>query len=110
MTKSLIGFVHIKDEFEINLKRFRITDIGTRVIVAIDITNESNVSGPPYKQTELVFDEEDALAITKIHFKSKECCADEIKEIDNRKQKVQQQGEILSSGIDSFLARLSYFK
>lgn len=54
-----------KDEFHIGLEfytssgKWRCTDIGTRVIVAIklDKTDESWYNGPPYAVAEVVFDE-----------------------------------------------------
>ena len=56
-----------KEEFQIGLEfytaagKWRCTDIGTRVIVAIklDQTDESWYNGPPYAVAEIVFDEYD---------------------------------------------------
>ncbi|MGH9842910.1 MAG: hypothetical protein ACREEM_29580 [Blastocatellia bacterium] len=56
-----------KDEFQIGLEfytasgKWRCTDVGTRVIVAIklDKTDESWYNGPPYAVAEAVFDEYD---------------------------------------------------
>jgi hypothetical protein len=56
-----------KDDFHIGLEcytgsgKWRCTDIGTRVIVAIklDQTDESWYNGPPYAVAESVFDEYD---------------------------------------------------
>lgn len=56
-----------KDDFHIGLEfytgsgKWRCTDIGTRVIVAIrlDKTDESWYNGPPYAVAEMVFDEYD---------------------------------------------------
>lgn len=56
-----------KDEFRIGRKfhtasgKWRCTDIGTRVIVAIKLDQEDprNYNGPPYSIAELVFDEYD---------------------------------------------------
>lgn len=58
----------IKSDFYIGLefwtyyKRFRCTDVGTRVIVAIELDNREDQSwfdGPPYAVEEIVFDEND---------------------------------------------------
>lgn len=57
----------IKEEFQIGLEfytatgKWRCTDIGTRMIVAIklDQTDESWYNGPPYAVVESVFDEYD---------------------------------------------------
>ena len=56
-----------KDDFQVGLEfytaagKWRCTDIGTRVIVAIklDQTDESWYNGPPYAVAEFVFDEYD---------------------------------------------------
>ena len=65
---------HIGTEFECGGKRWRCTDIGTRVIVAICLTNELSIThrerdgwfnGPPYAVAEFVFDEDDILACEK---------------------------------------------
>ena len=56
-----------KDKFLINLEfytatgKWRCTDIGTRVIVAIKLDQDDprNYSGPPYSVAEYVFDEYD---------------------------------------------------
>jgi hypothetical protein len=56
-----------KDDFQIGVEFFtasgkwRCTDIGTRVIVAIklDQQDERNYNGPPYSIAEFVFDEYD---------------------------------------------------
>lgn len=57
----------IKEEFQLGTEfytaagKWRCTDIGTRVIVAIklDQTNESWYNGPSYAVAEVVFDEYD---------------------------------------------------
>ena len=57
----------VKEGFQIGLEfytasgKWRCTDIGTRVIVAItlDQTDESWYNGPPYAVAETVFDEYD---------------------------------------------------
>lgn len=57
----------VKEGFQIGLEfytasgKWRCTDIGTRVIVAIklDQTDESWYNGPPYAVAEIVFDEYD---------------------------------------------------
>lgn len=49
-------------EFEVSgLNRFRVTDLGTRVVVAICLTQHdpSWFRGPPYAIPEMVFDEND---------------------------------------------------
>ena len=56
-----------KDDFQVGLEfytgggKWRCTDIGTRVIIAIklDQTDESWCNGPPYAVAESVFDEYD---------------------------------------------------
>jgi hypothetical protein len=50
------------------LARWRCTDIGTRVIVAIEIVpgeDPSCYNGPPYAVAEIVFDEDDIVACKK---------------------------------------------
>jgi len=49
----------IDDEFTTETGRWRITDVGTRVIIAIklDKDDESWYNGPPYAVVETVFDE-----------------------------------------------------
>ena len=52
----------IGDEFICGEKRWRCTDIGTRVIVAICLDKYNDPSwynGPPYAVSETVFDESD---------------------------------------------------
>lgn len=55
----------IGNEFYCGKKRWRCTDIGTRVIVAICISEHDNevswLNGPPYAIVEHVFDEDDQL-------------------------------------------------
>lgn len=57
----------IGDEFTCGGKRWRCTDTGTRVIVAICLSDhdESWFAGPPYATGELVFDEDDIAACTR---------------------------------------------
>ena len=57
----------IRDDFEIGMRfwsgsgKWRCTDVGTRVIVAIklDQNDPRNYRGPPYSIAECVFDEDD---------------------------------------------------
>lgn len=57
----------VKEDFHIGLEfytasgKWRCTDIGTRVVVAIKLDQEDprNYSGPPYSINESVFDEYD---------------------------------------------------
>ncbi len=57
----------VKDDFRIGLEfytasgKWRCTDVGTRVIVAIKLDQDDvrNYNGPPYSITECVFDEYD---------------------------------------------------
>ncbi len=57
----------IKEDFQIGLEfytasgKWRCTDIGTRVIVAIKLDQDDlrNYNGPPYSVAECVFDEYD---------------------------------------------------
>ena len=52
----------IGTEFKTEIGTWRCTDIGTRVIVAIRISNHEDQSwfnGPPYAVEEVVFDEND---------------------------------------------------
>ena len=56
----------IGSEFSTAGGRFRVTDIGTRTILAIridDTEDESWLRGPPYAVAEIVFDENDHEAI-----------------------------------------------
>lgn len=56
----------IGSEFRTAGGRFRVTDIGTRTILAIRIEareDESWLRGPPYAVAEIVFDENDYEAI-----------------------------------------------
>jgi hypothetical protein len=53
---------HIGLEFEMSGKRYRCTDVGTRVIVAIELApglSEDWFNGPPYAVREIVIDEYD---------------------------------------------------
>ena len=58
MTKSKFS---IGNEFYTGSGKWRCTDIGTRVIVAIQLNQEDerNYNGPPYSIAENVFDEYD---------------------------------------------------
>ena len=51
----------ISEEFYTNAGKWRCTDIGSRIIVAIslDQEDERNYNGPPYSVQEVVFDEYD---------------------------------------------------
>jgi len=54
-------------EFMCGGRRWRCTDVGTRVIVAIVLdVSESRLRGPPYSVTETVFDEYDLPGCTVI--------------------------------------------
>ena len=74
--------VHIGDEFTTGAGRFRVTDVGSRVIVAIRVdrvkTNDRVLpgpvaeehgwfNGPPYAVAEIVFDEDDMHGIFEVH-------------------------------------------
>jgi len=54
---------HIGSEFECGEKLWRCTDIGSRVVVAVCLSNHSDdlswYNGPPYAVAEHVFDEDD---------------------------------------------------
>ena len=58
-----IGDFHIGLEFWSGDKKWRCTDIGTRVVSAICVTDHENdlswLNGPPYACAESVFDEYD---------------------------------------------------
>jgi hypothetical protein len=61
----------IGDEFTIDGvdKRWRVTDVGTRTIVAICLDKGEDTSwynGPPYAVAETVFDEDDIAQISKV--------------------------------------------
>lgn len=45
-------------QFYCNRRRWIITDVGTRVVVAIPVKDRW-MNGPPYAQAEAVFDEDD---------------------------------------------------
>lgn len=67
LTIRRIG-VKIGDEFETETGKWRVTDIGTRTVVAIKLDHpedESWYNGPPYAVAEYVFDEGDIEAIVK---------------------------------------------
>ena len=51
----------ISQEFYTNSGKWKCTDVGTRVIVAIPLNevDKKNFSGPPYSIQEIVFDEYD---------------------------------------------------
>jgi hypothetical protein len=53
----------IGDEFETDTGRWRVTDIGTRTVIAIRISDHQDdpswFNGPPYAVKEVVFDEDD---------------------------------------------------
>lgn len=57
----------IGDEFETETGKWRVTDIGTRTIIAIklDKDDDSWYNGPPYAVAEYAFDEDDIQAIVK---------------------------------------------
>jgi hypothetical protein len=50
--------VKIGDTFRCDGKRWKVTDIGTRTVIAIPI-KEGWMEGPPYAQAEIVFNEDD---------------------------------------------------
>ncbi|MBH0056760.1 hypothetical protein I6F65_07285 [Pseudoalteromonas sp. SWXJZ94C] len=56
----------INNEFFCGGKKWRCTDIGTRVVIAICVSecnkDRSWLNGPPYAVVESVFDEDDQLA------------------------------------------------
>ncbi len=63
-----LGWLSIGSHFQVADREFRATDIGTRTIVAIRITEKEKadpswLNGPPYAIAELVFDEDDFEAI-----------------------------------------------
>lgn len=64
-----LSSVAIGDTFYCNRKEYRVTDKGTRVIVAIHVSdqvrrNPSWLQGPPYALVETVFDEDDFPAMS----------------------------------------------
>jgi hypothetical protein len=52
--------VKIGDTFRCDGKRWKVTDIGTRTVIAIPV-KEDWMQGPPYAQAEMVFDEDDLM-------------------------------------------------
>jgi hypothetical protein len=63
-----LGWLSIDSHFQIGNREFRVTDIGTRTIIAVRITENEKadpswLNGPPYAIAELVFDEDDFDAI-----------------------------------------------
>ena len=63
-----LDWLSIGSHFQFSDFEFRVTDIGTRTIVAVKITEKEKadpswLNGPPYAVAELVFDEDDFEAI-----------------------------------------------
>jgi len=63
-----LTWLSIGSHFQIDDREFRVTDIGTRTIIAVRITEKEKadpswLNGPPYAIAELVFDENDFEAI-----------------------------------------------
>ena len=59
----------IEEEFSCGQKRWRCTDIGKRVVVAICVSDRDDSSwfrGPPYAVSEVVFDENDLMGCDSI--------------------------------------------
>lgn len=59
----------IGDEFTTATGRWRVTDVGTRVVVAIKVSSVSDPSwldGPPYAVVETVFDEHDQSVMRRV--------------------------------------------
>jgi hypothetical protein len=59
-----LAWLSIGSHFQMADREFRVTDIGTRTIVAVQITKKEKadpswLNGPPYAIAELVFDEDD---------------------------------------------------
>lgn len=59
-----LAWLSIDSHFQISDREFRVTDIGTRTIIAVQITEKEKadpswLNGPPYAIAELVFDEND---------------------------------------------------
>lgn len=66
--RPTLNWLSIGVHFQIGDREFRVTDIGTRTIVAVRITKKEEadpswLNGPPYAISELVFDEDDFEAI-----------------------------------------------
>ena len=57
--------VKIGDTFRCDGKRWKVTDIGTRTVIATPILQDW-IGGPPYAQAEMVFDENDLAVCEKI--------------------------------------------
>jgi hypothetical protein len=63
-----LTWLSIGSHFQIDEREFLVTDIGTRTIVAVRITEKEKadpswLNGPPYAIAEIVFDENDFEAI-----------------------------------------------
>jgi hypothetical protein len=58
----------IGDRFKTDLDEYKVTDVGSRVVVAIPSkpTTADWEKGPPYALVEIVFDEDDFPAIEKL--------------------------------------------
>jgi hypothetical protein len=57
-------WLSIGSHFQVADREFRVTDLGTRTIIAVRITEKEKadpswLNGPPYAIAELVFDEDD---------------------------------------------------
>jgi len=67
--------VKINNEFVCGGDTYRVTDVGTRVVVAINLSNHpldhSWFNGPTYAVAEIVFDEDDLQACTGLITKAK---------------------------------------
>lgn len=66
-----LAWLSINSHFQISDREFRVTDIGTRTIIAVRITEKEKadpswLNGPPYAIAEVVFDEDDFEAIEPI--------------------------------------------
>ena len=60
----------VGEEFECGQKRWKCTDIGKRVVVAICVSDRDDSSwfrGPPYAVCENVFDEYDVMSCEPFH-------------------------------------------
>jgi hypothetical protein len=64
----------IGDEFTTagGAQRWRVTDVGTRVLVAVELTEKTDadaswLDGPPYAICEIVFDEDDQNGIEQVN-------------------------------------------
>jgi hypothetical protein len=68
-TVAFLSQFKIGDEFILSEEvRWRVTDVGSRTLIAIDISKGDtiNYSGPPYHVSEVAFDEYDFPAIVKV--------------------------------------------